>query len=107
MSTARTDTAAGMSAATAGRIESAIILLCAASLLFIFQPFSKMLSGIGMGLVVVGGLAFNLVPLCQPGRPSRDLWKAAGIVVIVFLMILALALGSAWLYGLYLKAQRG
>jgi hypothetical protein len=107
MSTARTDTAAGMSATTAGRIESAIILLCAASLLFIFQPFSKLLSGIGMGLVVVGGLAFNLVPLCQPGRPARDLWKAAGIVVIVFLVILALALGSAWLYGLYLKGQRG
>ena len=64
MSTARAKPP-GMSTATAARVEMAIILLCAASLLFIFQPFSKLLSGIG------------------------------------------LALSSAWLYGVYLQAQRG
>ena len=107
MSTARARPRGGMSMATAVRVEMAIILLCAASLLFIFQPFSKLLSGIGMGLVVLGGLAFNLVPLCEPGRPARDLWKAAGVIALVFAVILALALSSAWLYGVYLQAQRG
>lgn len=106
MSTTRI-TSGGMSAATAGRVEAAIILLCAASLLFIFQPFSKLLSGVGMGLVVLGGLLFNLVPLCEPGRPARDLWKATGVIALVFAAILALALTSAWLYGLWLQAQRG
>jgi hypothetical protein len=97
----------GMTTATAGRVEGAIILLCAASLLFIFQPFSKLFSGLGMGLVVLGGLAFNLVPLCEPGRPARDLVKAAGIVALVFAAVLALALTSAWLYGAWLQGQRG
>ena len=106
MSTARAKPP-GMSTATAGRIEAAIILLCAASLLFIFQPFSKLLSGFGMGLVVLGGLAFNLVPLCEPGRPARDLWRAAATIAVIFALILALALGSAWLYGAWLQAQRG
>ena len=102
-----TNTTRGMSAATAGRVEAAIILLCAASLIFIFQPFSKLLSGLGMGLVVLGGLAFNLVPLCEPGRPARDLLRAAGIVALAFLVILTLALSAAWLYGVWLQAQRG
>lgn len=99
--------AKGMSAATAARIEGGIILLCAASLIFIFQPFSKLLSGIGMGLVVLGGLAFNLVPLCEPGRPARDLVRATVIIALVFAVVLGLALLSAYLYGVYLTAQRG
>ena len=53
-----------------------------------------------------GGLVFNLVPLCQPGRPARDLWKAAVVIAIIFVVILLLALGSAYLYGVYLAAQR-
>jgi hypothetical protein len=97
----------GMSPATARGIERAIIGLCAASLIMIFQPFSKLASGIGMGLVVLGGLLFNLVPLCEPGRPLRDLLRAGLIVAVVFVVVLALALGSAELYGVYLEAQRG
>jgi hypothetical protein len=100
--TART----GMSLATARTVEYAIIALCIAALVFVFQPFSKLLSGIGMGLVVLGGFAFNLVPLCEPGRPGRSLLKAAAIVVVVFVVVLILALLSAHLYGLYLQAQR-
>ena len=59
-----------------------------------------MLSGIGMGLVVLGGLAFNLVPLV-PARPARRAicGRPQVIVVIVFLVILALALG----FGLALR----
>lgn len=96
----------GMSRTTARRIEGAIIGLCVAALLFVFQPFSKLLSGVGMGLVVLGGLAFNLVPFCEPGRPARQLVRAALIVALVFVVVLALALLSAHLYGLYLRAQR-
>jgi hypothetical protein len=104
MNATSTGRSAGMSARTAGRIELAIILLCTASLLLIFQPFNKLLSGIGMGLVVLGGLAFNLVPLCEPGRPLRDLVRAAITIVVIFGAVLLLALGSAYLYGLYLAA---
>ena len=96
----------GMSAATAWRFEAAIIALCVAALVFVFQPFSKTLSGVGMGLVVLGGLAFNVVPLCEPGRPVRDLGRAALTVAVVFAIVLGLAILSAHLYGVYLVAQR-
>ncbi|HMR32204.1 MAG TPA: hypothetical protein PKA13_15910 [Geminicoccaceae bacterium] len=96
-----------MSASTARTVEATIIGLCIVSLVLIFQPFSKWLSGLGMGLVVLGGLAFNLVPLCQPGRPTHDLVRAATIVVIVFVVVAALAIGSAYLYGEYLRMSRG
>ncbi|MGH6960283.1 MAG: hypothetical protein ACREE7_07365, partial [Dongiaceae bacterium] len=55
--------ATGMTAAQARRIEYAIIGLCVAALVFVFQPFSQTLFSVGAGLVVLGGLAFNLVPL--------------------------------------------
>jgi hypothetical protein len=96
----------GMSATTAWAIETSIIWLCIATLVFIFQPFSKWLSGLGMGLVVFAGLAFNLVPFCEPGRPARDLLRVALIIAIVFVIVFGLAVTSAWLYGEYLKATR-
>lgn len=96
-----------MSARAAGRVEAAIISLCLVSLVLIFQPFSKLASGVGMGLVVLGGLAFNLVPLCEPGRPARDLVRGAIVVTVVFAVVLGVALLSAYLYGVYLQAQRG
>ena len=92
----------GMSAATARRIECSIIALCLISLVFIFQPFSKLLYGIGAGLVVLGGLASNLVPLCRPGKPLRGLVRAGVIVVVLLLTVAALAIGMAHLYGVYL-----
>ena len=98
--------AAGMSPAQARTAEGLIIALCLFALFAIFQPFSLGLFSVGCGLVVLGGLAFNLVPFCQPGLPARGLWKAALVVVIVFVVVLLLALGSAWLYGVYLEAQR-
>jgi hypothetical protein len=97
----------GMSAATAKTVEACIIGLCIAALVMIFQPFSKGLSGFGMGLVVLGGLAFNLVPLCEPGRPARDLVRAALIVAVIFVIVASLAIGSALLYGEYLQVSRG
>ena len=70
----------GMSEAQARTSEGLIIALCLLALFAIFQPFSLTLFSIGCGLVVLGGLAFNLVPFCEPGRPARDLWKAAGVI---------------------------
>ncbi len=99
--------AGGMSARAAGRFEATIIALCLVALILIFQPFSKLASGVGMGLVVLGGLAFNLVPLCEPGRPARDLARGAAVVAVVFAAVLGVALLSALLYGFYLQAQRG
>lgn len=96
----------GMSAATARRIEATIIWLCIATLVLIFQPFSKWLSGLGMGLVIFAGLAFNLVPLCEPGRPARDILRGGVTVIVIFVIVLGLAIGSALLYGEYLKATR-
>lgn len=92
----------GMSRKTAGRIEFGIIGLCLLALVMIFQPFSRLAFTAGCVLVVVGGLAFNLVPMCTPGRSLRSLLRAAAVVLAVFGVVVLLALGSAFLYGIYL-----
>ncbi len=92
----------GMSRKTAARIEFGIIGLCLLALVMIFQPFSKLAFTAGCILVVVGGLAFNLVPMCTPGRTLRSLLGSALVVLGVFVVVLLLALGSAFLYGIYL-----
>jgi hypothetical protein len=96
----------GMSAATARTIEHAIIALCVIALVMIFQPFSLTLYGIGAGLVVLGGLAFNLIPHCRPGVPLRWLVKVALIVLTLLIVVFFLALGSTYLYALYLETTR-
>lgn len=99
--------AVGMTTTQARTAEAAIIALCLFALFAVFQPFSLTLFSVGCGLVVLGGLAFNLVPFCQAGRPARELGKVALVIALVFVIVLLLALTSAWLYGLYLQAQRG
>lgn len=94
----------GMTAQQAGAIRNTILVLCIVSLIFIFQPFSLTLFGIGAALVVLGGLAFNLVPLCQPGRPLKGVVTAALIVVAILLVVVAIAIASAHLYGVFLRA---
>lgn len=94
----------GMSLTTARSIEYAIIGLCIVAIVFVFQPFVHVLSSIGMALVVLGGLAFNLIPLCEPGRPLRDVLRAAFIVILIFVVVLILAIGAAYLYGIYLQS---
>jgi hypothetical protein len=96
----------GMSAATARTIEYAIIALCVVSLIMIFQPFSLVLYGIGAGLVVLGGLAFNLIPLCRPGVPLRRLLAVALIVLALLVVVFVLAVGTSYLYAWYLEASR-
>ena len=98
--------AEGMSAATARTIEHAIIGLCVAALVLIFQPFSLLLYGVGAGLVVLGGLAFNLIPHCRPGVPLRWLVTVALIVLAILLVVFALAVGTTYLYAWYLEAGR-
>jgi hypothetical protein len=98
--------AEGMSAATARSIEHAIIGLCVAALVMIFQPFSLILYGIGAGLVVLGGLAFNLIPHCRPGVPLRWLVTVALIVLAILLVVFALAVGTTYLYAWYLEVSR-
>jgi hypothetical protein len=96
----------GMSAATARMIEYSIIALCVLSLIMIFQPFSLTLYGIGAGLVVLGGLAFNLIPHCRPGVPLRWLLTVALIVLILLVVVFCLAVGTSYLYAWYLEAGR-
>ena len=103
--TQSTEPRTGMTARQARRVEFSIIGLCVVALVMIFQPYSLTLFGIGACLVVLGGLAFNLVPLCRPGVTVRALFKAAGVVLIILAVVVALAIGSAHLYAIYLTNQ--
>ena len=96
----------GMTATTARTIEYSIIALCVISLVLIFQPFSLTLYGIGAGLVVLGGLAFNLIPHCRPGVPLRWLFTVALIVLALLVVVFVLAVGTSYLYAWYLEAGR-
>ena len=98
---------AGMSPRQARWLEGGIIALCVVAMVAIFQPFSRTLFGIGCGLVVLGGLAFNLVPMARPGVRAMAVLRAALIVAVVFLVVTALGVGSAKLYGVWLQASRG
>jgi len=95
----------GMTKKQAKRLELSIIALCLIALIMIFQPFSKLLFGVGAVLVVVGGLAFNLVPMCIAGNKISSVARSAGIVALVFIVVLLLSIGSAHLYGIYLTYQ--
>jgi len=94
---------AGMTPAQAKAVELTIVAVSIASLVMIFQPFWLGLYTIGAGLVIVAGLAFNLVPLARPGWPARSLVKASLVILVIFAIVTALALGSAELYALYLS----
>jgi hypothetical protein len=93
----------GMTVRQAKTVEYTIIGVSVLSLILLFQPFSLGLYSVGAGLVVFAGLAFNLVPLCVPGRSYRSLLKGALIIVVIFVIVTALALGSALLYSWYLS----
>ncbi len=89
----------GMSLQTATRVEFALIGLSIVALVLIFQPFSLALFGVGCGVVVVSGLANNLLPLCEPGVPLRSLVNCGLIVAGIFVVVLIIAIASAYLYG--------
>jgi hypothetical protein len=89
----------GMSAAAATRVEYFIIGIGVAALVLIFQPISLSLFGIGCAMVVLAGLANNLLPLCEPGVQPRSVVTAALIIAAIFVVVLGIALLSAYLYG--------
>jgi hypothetical protein len=91
----------GMTPATALKVEYAIIGLGVLALLMIFQPFDIRLFALGCVLVVVAGLANNLLPLAQPGVPFRAVVKAAMIIAMIFCIVLLVAIFAAYLYGLF------
>ena len=54
--------------------------------------------------MVLGGLSFNLIPHCRPGVPLRWLITVAVIVLTILIVVFLLALGSTYLYALYLES---
>ena len=94
----------GMGARRAAVVKHAIILLCFFALLCIFQPFALWLFTLGAGLVVLGGLAFNLVPLCRPEVPVSSIVKVGLVVLTILAVVICLALGFTELYRLYLRS---
>ena len=95
-----------MTATQAKWVERSIIGLCVLSVLFIFQPFSITLFSIGCVTVVIGALAFNLVPFCREGVPARSLLKVALIVLVILGIAALLGIGTAFLYVEYLETLR-
>ncbi len=68
--------------------------MCILALIFVFQPFSIVLFGIGAVAVIVGGLAFNLVAHVPTGAcPLRGLVKGGLIVLTILVVVILLALG--------------
>ncbi len=94
-----------LSARQARLLERSIIGLCIGALALIFQPFSLTLFGVGAGLVIVGGLALNLVPLCRPGVPARSIVLVGLVILTVLVVIAGLAIASAYLYAVYLQPR--
>jgi hypothetical protein len=83
-----------------------IIGLCVAAMLLVFQPFSLWLYGLGAGLVVFGGLAFNLVPLARRGVRAASLVRSGIIVLVALFVVIGLSIGAAYLYGIYLESLK-
>ena len=96
----------GLSKKQAKVVERAIVGFSILSLIFLFQPFSMTLYSIGCIAVVVGGLSFNLVPLCVEGVKPSQLIKIAIIIFIILIIVAILAVGSAELYSWYLASSR-
>ncbi|TQV78458.1 hypothetical protein [Denitrobaculum tricleocarpae] len=94
-----------MGRSNARRVENSIIGLGIAALIMIFQPFSLTLFSIGCVLVVIAGLSNNLLPVCKPEGTWRGFFRVALIILTVFVVVVAIAIGSAVLYGVYLRAQ--
>jgi hypothetical protein len=95
------DQGGGMSPAAARKLEYMIIGLGVLALLMIFQPFDIRLFAIGCILVVVAGLANNLLPLAQPGVPARSVVTAAMVIAMIFCIVLLVAIFAAHLYGVF------
>lgn len=83
------------------RLEYAIIGLGILGLVLIFQPFSMALFAAGAILVVIAGLANNLLPMAQPGVKARSVITVGLVVVMIFCIVLLVAIAAAHLYGAF------
>ncbi|MGI9416548.1 MAG: hypothetical protein ACR2RA_01790 [Geminicoccaceae bacterium] len=95
-----------MTAGQAKLVEYGIISLCVVALLMIFQPFTLFFYSIGAGLVVLGGLAFNLIPFCREGVPFSKLGKVMLIVLAILGIAIVLGIGTGYLYVWYLGLSK-
>src|SRR6185436_12347048 len=95
------DSSAGMSRASAFRLEAFIIGLGVLALVLIFQPFSLTLFAIGSGLVVLAGLINNLLPLAKPGVKIRSIVTVAFVVAMIFCCVLLISITAAHFYGVF------
>ena len=93
----------GISTRTARTLEYGIVGASILALAMIFQPFSLQLFTFGAAAIVIVGLAFNMVPLCEPGKPVRSLLIALIVIVVAFAIITGLALAAAELYAYYIS----
>jgi len=96
----------GLTKKQAKLVEMTIVGFSILSLVFLFQPFSMTLYSIGCIAVVVGGLSFNLVPLCVEGVKVSQLIKIGLIIFIILIVVAIIAIGSGHLYGIYLDSSR-
>jgi len=95
-----------MTAGQAKTVEWLIILLCVGSIAMIFQPFSLTLFSIGCVTVIVGALAFNLVPFCRPGVPFATLGRVVVTILIILAIAAVLGVLTAQAYVWYLATLR-
>lgn len=100
-----TEPVAGLSRMQARLLEFSIIGLCLIALILVFQPYSLKLYSVGAVLVVIGGLAFNIVPFCRQGVTVATLLRVTATVIVLLFVIAGLAIGSAWLYGQYVTTS--
>jgi hypothetical protein len=92
-----------LSVRQARTLEFAIVGASILALVLIFQPFVLGLFSVGAAAIVIVGLLFNLVPLCQPGTRVRSVVLALVVIIVVFAIVTVLALASAELYAYYIS----
>ena len=96
----------GLTKKQAKVVERIIVGFSILSLVFLFQPFWMTLYSIGCIAVVIGGLSFNLVPLCVEGVKTSQLIKIGLIIFFILIVVAIIAIGSGHLYGIYLESSR-
>jgi hypothetical protein len=92
----------GLSLRQSRTLEYGIVGASLLALVLIFQPFAVKLFTFGAAAIVIVGLAFNLVPMVQPGKSWRSLVIGVIVIVVAFAIVTLLSLGMAELYGYYI-----
>ena len=86
-----------MSPRTARLVVSADITVCLLALLFIFQPFVKVLYTAGCIMVVIGGLTFNVVPFANTQNSLGRVLRVLAIVLAILIIAVGIAIGFVYL----------